>query len=76
MDKFTIEGKSAERVPKGYTYGSEDWKAEYNMLLMDGVTCKSCMHCNRCVSMFGQKETAKKCQFYPNIFSQKGGTNG
>lgn len=72
MDSFLIEGKSADRVSKGYRYGSDDWKAEYNMLLMDRVTCVSCAHCNRCVSMFGQKETAKSCQFYPNRFKDRG----
>lgn len=71
MDNLLIEGKSADRIPKGYRYGSEDWKAEYNMLLMDGVTCKSCVHCNRCVSMFGQKETDTVCQWHTNRFKSK-----
>jgi hypothetical protein len=60
--------KSKSRVPKGYREGTEDWNDQYNMLLDDGVTCKDCVHCNRCCSIFGQKETCTSCQFYPNKF--------
>lgn len=60
--------KTESRVPAGYRKGSEDWKAEYNMLLDDGVTCASCAHCSRCVTLFGQKAEGTSCQFYPSRF--------
>ena len=63
--------KSKDRIPKYYKEGSEDWKAEYNMLLDDGVTCSDCAHCQRCCSIFGQKKTETKCQFYPSRFFRK-----
>ncbi|MBU2701118.1 hypothetical protein Ga0466249_002229 [Sporomusaceae bacterium BoRhaA] len=62
--------KSENRV-KGYRKGTEDWNAEYNMLLDDEVTCKQCIHCERCCGIFGQEETGTRCQFYPNKFRQK-----
>lgn len=70
MGNLIIPGKSADRVPKGYRLGTEDWKAEYNMLLMDGVTCKQCVNCRRCVSMFGSNETDTSCQWHPNKFRE------
>jgi hypothetical protein len=65
--------KSESRV-KNYKPGSEDWKAEYNMLLDDGLTCNDCAHVNRCCSLFGQTPYVNegKCQFYPNRFYPKG----
>lgn len=63
--------KSEDRIPACYKKGSSDWKAERDMLLEDGVTCKDCFHCHRCTSMFGQNETDTRCQFYPNMFLQK-----
>lgn len=59
--------KDISRV-KYYKIGSNDWDAEYNMLLDDGITCLNCRNCIKCCSMFGQKETDTKCQFYPNKF--------
>lgn len=60
--------KSENRV-RGYRKGTEDWNADYNMLLDDGVTCKECVHCDRCCSIFGQEEIGTRCQFYPSRFS-------
>jgi hypothetical protein len=64
--------KSESRV-KNYKPGSEDWKAEYNMLLDDGLTCNDCVHITRCCSLFGQTPYVNegKCQFYPNRFYPK-----
>lgn len=72
-EALLIEGKSANRVHLAYKIGTDDWKAEYNMLLMDGVTCASCKNCKRCVSMFGANETDTSCQWHPNRFVLKGG---
>jgi len=69
MQNLIIEGKDPNRVPKYYKMGSDDWVAEYNMLLPDGVTCASCSNCTRCCAIFGQKETYTYCQFHPNRFS-------
>ena len=66
--------KSESRVPKGYRYGSEDWKTEYNMLLDDGLTCADCSHCSRCCSIFGVKEINTSCDLYPNRFRAKEAT--
>lgn len=63
-----IEGKNPDRVNAGYIKYPSDWKAQYNMLLKDGVTCKSCSHCKKCCAMFGQNETDTHCQFYPSRF--------
>jgi hypothetical protein len=65
-----IEGKSIDRV-KYHVFGSDDFWAEYNMLLMDGVTCSECKHSERCNTMFGGKDTNTSCQFYPNRFQHK-----
>jgi hypothetical protein len=81
LSPLLIPGKSANRIHPGYKMGSDDWKAEYNMLLMDGVTCKSCVKCNRCTSLYGSKETDTSCQWHPNMFvevsglSEKGGSS-
>lgn len=61
----TIDGKSTNRI-KGYKRNSTDWQAQLNMLLPDGVTCKSCVHCQRCCMLFGQNESDTFCQFYPS----------
>jgi len=60
--------KSESRVPKGYRPGSDDWKAEYNMLLDDGVICSDCVHTSKCCLIFGGNGTNTKCDFYPNRF--------
>jgi hypothetical protein len=64
--------KSESRV-KNYNPGSADWKAEYDMLLDDGLTCNDCVHVKRCCSLFGQTPYVNegKCQFYPNRFYPK-----
>ncbi len=63
--------KNKERVPKYYKEGSADWKAEFNMLLDDGITCGDCNHNRRCETMFGGDNKDTSCQFHPNRFSQK-----
>lgn len=63
-----VEGKNPDRVFAGYKNHPKDWNAQYNMLLPDGITCNSCIHCTRCVLLFDQKETSESCQFYPNKF--------
>lgn len=69
----TIEGKSINRVSKCYNYNEcrQDWLAQYNMLLMDGVTCGDCAHSSRCKMMFGGNDLYTSCQFYPNKFKNK-----
>ena len=62
--------KDLNRI-KRYKQGTNDFAAEYNMLLDDGITCNDCIHCIKCCSMFGQKETDTSCQFYPNRFILK-----
>lgn len=71
MDNLLIPGKSAERVHPAYKFGSQDWKAEYNMLLMDGVKCYECVHVSRCVNMYGHDENCESCQWHPNRFVAK-----
>ena len=63
--------KSKVRV-KGYKEGTQDWNAEYNMLLDDGITCSDCVNCIKCVGIFGSKPTDDKCQFYPTRFRRDG----
>ena len=65
--------KSKDRVPRCYKEGTQDWEAEYNMLLDDGVTCNDCIHVSRCTRLFGQGPYVNdgKCQFYPNKFMGK-----
>jgi len=67
--------KSHHRVSDGYKKYPKEFAAQYNMLLDDGVQCSQCLNVNRCVSMFGQKETATSCQFYPNRFVLKPATD-
>lgn len=59
--------KSKGRVC-GYKEGTEDWEAEYNMLLDDGVTCADCVHSSRCETIFGGDNKNTSCQFCPNRF--------
>ena len=66
-----IEGKSADMVHKGYIPYPEDWKRQYDMLLMDGVTCGSCAHSERCKALFDGNDANTSCQFYPNRFTDK-----
>lgn len=66
-----IPGKNPERVMKGYLKHPSDWKAQYNMLLMDGITCGDCCHSQRCKTIFGGNDSNTHCQFYPNRFYPK-----
>ena len=59
--------KSESRV-KGYKKGSGDWRAEYNMLLEDGVKCVDCLFSEKCRKIFGGDDNNTSCQFYPNRF--------
>lgn len=61
-----VSNKDPDRVHKSHQKYPSDWKAQYNMLLNDGKTCKDCYHCDRCVKMFDQRESATSCQFYPS----------
>jgi hypothetical protein len=65
--------KSESRVSGYYKPGSKDWKAEYDMLLDDGLMCNDCVHVKRCCLLFGQTPYVNegKCQFYPNRFYPK-----
>lgn len=67
----TVAGKSPERVNKAYLKYPEDWKAQYNMLLMDGDTCGDCAHSERCKMIFDGDDKNTSCQFYPNRFMRK-----
>jgi len=60
--------KSESRVAACYRKGTEDWAAEYDMLLPDGITCDGCAHFGRCTALFrcGSKNT--KCDFYPSRY--------
>lgn len=62
--------KDKNRI-KGYKEGTEDFNAQYNMLLDDGITCADCHNCWKCCQIFGSKETDTMCQFYPSRFLQK-----
>ncbi len=61
-----IPGKDPKRVHKGYKVGSDDWRAQYNMLLMDGKTCSDCIRCEKCCTLFGSKPTNTSCEWYPS----------
>jgi hypothetical protein len=65
--------KSKDRVPSHYREGSEDWQAEYDMLLDDGVTCGECVHLERCSLLFGGNASNTRCDFHPNRFYPRGG---
>lgn len=67
----TVAGKSPDRVNKAYLKYPEDWKAQYNMLLMDGDTCGDCAHSERCKTLFDGDNSNTSCQFYPNKFMRK-----
>jgi hypothetical protein len=73
MNEYSGGTKNENRVNACYKYGSEDWKAKFNMLLDDGLTCNDCVHIKRCCSLFGQSPYVNegKCQFYPNRFAAK-----
>ena len=62
--------KSKDRVHKAYKEGTPDWKAQYDMLLDDGVTCADCAHVRRCTTLFGQNASDDSCQFHPNRFAK------
>ncbi len=66
-----IEGKSPERVREMYLNIPSDWKDQYDMLLMDNVTCGDCIHANKCNGMFGGEDKNTRCQFHPNRFLKK-----
>jgi hypothetical protein len=63
-----IPGKSADRVPEHYKKYPAEWNAQYDMLHMDGVTCRSCAYLNRCTTLYGQKSENTSCQFSPSKF--------
>jgi hypothetical protein len=65
---FAVPGKSPGRVPVHYLKYQEDWNRQYDMLLPDGISCSSCVHCVKCTTIFDQKETDTACQFYPSRF--------
>lgn len=61
-----IPGKDPDRVHKGYQDYPRDWIAQYRMLHMDGKTCKDCVYCRSCTTVWGSKETDTSCQWYPS----------
>jgi len=63
-----VKMKSEDRVSNCYIKGTTDWKAQYDMLLDDGVTCGDCAHSLRCKTIFGGNDSNTHCQFYPNRF--------
>lgn len=63
--------KSESRVSKFYEKGTDDWKAQYNMLLPDGKSCTDCKHANKCLTLFKEEESNTRCQFYPNAYEEK-----
>lgn len=68
---------SKDRIPSAYHEGTHDWQDQYDMLLDDGITCKYCVHVERCCAIFGQRPYVNdgQCQFYPNRFrANNGGT--
>ena len=62
-----VELKSKSRI-KGYKEGTDDFNAQFNMLLDDGVTCSDCRHSIRCEMIYGGDNKNTSCQFYPNKF--------
>lgn len=68
---YLVPNKAVSRVDERYTLGTKDHRDQYRMLLNDGKTCADCRHVEKCVSMYGQKEDATKCQFGGNKFHQK-----
>jgi hypothetical protein len=66
----TVAGKSPDRVAKHWLKYPDEWKAQYNMLLMDGDTCGNCAHSRRCELIFGGDNNNTKCQFYPSRFAR------
>lgn len=69
----SVKGKSVNRVSKYYNYEKypEEWLAQYNMLLPDGITCKNCAHSKKCQTVFDGKDSNTHCQFYPNRYCEK-----
>jgi hypothetical protein len=65
-----IQKKTSPERVKGYSPGTRDWQAEYDMLLPDGVTCKNCCNVTRCVLIFGTHPNDDHCQFYPSRFTK------
>ena len=65
-----VLGKSVERVGKFYNYEKypDEWKAQYDMLLPDGITCGGCVHSNKCRTIFGGNDSNTSCQFYHSRF--------
>ena len=67
----TVEGKSPERVDNTYLKYPEEWKNQYDMLLMDGDTCGDCVHSERCKMLFDGNDNNTCCQFNLNRFTRK-----
>lgn len=42
--------------------------AREEMKLPEGKTCGDCLHCIRCVGMFGVKQENTSCDFHPSKF--------
>jgi hypothetical protein len=68
---YIVPEKSVSRVREGYTLGTRDHRDQYRMLLPDGKTCADCVHIEKCVSMWGARETNTRCTFGDNKFRQK-----
>lgn len=67
--KILTPNKDPERVEAMYDSASEDFPAQYEMLLPDGKRCTDCVRCATCCSVFGQKESATICQWHPSRYS-------
>lgn len=67
-ETFITPDKNPDRVPAGYKRYPDEFKAQYNMLLPDFVTCEQCYHISRCRALYGQKGNETSCQFHPNRY--------
>ncbi len=68
--------KSPGRVPAYYKKWPDEWEAQLNILLDDGVTCADCVHIPRCEALGYSWPARDQCDFYPNRFRSKEGKKG
>ena len=69
--KIDLEYRDPKRVPEGYTFGTNDWYHQYQMLLPDGVKCGDCMNSETCKKIFGGNDETTRCQFHPSRFNPR-----
>ena len=60
--------KDFKRAPESYRKYPSDFRAQYDMLLPDGIICNDCTHGSYCQKVFGQNPENDYCQFYPTRY--------